>query len=349
MASAIELQADFVSDLRLAKRRPNENANEKRPAGDDDPSNFFRFLCHLTSSHRFEISRDNVGGFSRKSSLRWFFSYVDAPRDFSLNVRFDIRRNAGHGRNLLKVARCEIRKKSHDRAKRSMSVPHKREAHVVMARPLRMLGNCSDHACRCTALREHLQYLALRKEGITERRHRRLGMSFLNDRACDARRAAAGQCQFLPNRKLRNFADQEFFSKTTRFSLRRRREADLNKIENEKLANDRIGDTRRSVRMLSNREPHGFRLEPPRILSERGDDSSREIEALKKKLDVGLVQRRIFKKSEQNSFVYMMNESGDFLCRRLPRPRRISSGISWHLPRGAPPSEQGLPQPPPEM
>lgn len=78
--------------------------------------------------------------------------------------------------------------------------------------------------------------MGLVEERIIESERGRVRMALGKHSAGDASRAAAPKRQFLPDGKMRESLEYDFFGDAANFSGRGRRQADLNQIEDKELA-----------------------------------------------------------------------------------------------------------------
>ena len=111
-------------------------------------------------------------------------------------------------------------------------------------------------------------------------------MPFLENSASDTRRAAAGEREFFPDGKMREALEKKFLGYAANFRGRRRKQTNLHKIKQKKLAEQGQGYAMGRSRMAREAQTHAFIFFPRRMRSNRAEERRGKIEAFEQNANV---------------------------------------------------------------
>jgi hypothetical protein len=139
--------------------------------------------------------------------LRGFFGLADALLDFGLKILAEAFGDDARRREFAEVGDGEFGKIGEDGRERGAGMADEREADVIALRPLAVVRDRLDYADGEAVEREGFQDLGFVEIGIVEDNGENLRMTLGEESAGYASRAAAGECELLSERELREARD----------------------------------------------------------------------------------------------------------------------------------------------
>jgi len=140
------------------------------------------------------------------------FGGAHAAQDFGLKIASQIFGEDSGIREYAKIRDGEVGQKGEHGGERRRGIAHKCEAHVIGLGPFAVAGDGLHDAKRSFFVREGLEHLGLRQEGIIEGDGQDIRVAFRDKRANNVRGTAAGKSNLLAQGQLREACNDLGFS-----------------------------------------------------------------------------------------------------------------------------------------
>ena len=165
------------------------------------------------------------------------FGEAHTALDFGLEITAEIFGDDAGSGEFAKIRNGEMRQEGEDSGERRVGIADEREAHIVGLRPFAMIGDRLDDAEGSLFARQSFQNLGFREEGIIESNGEDVRVAFSNERARNARRAAASEGNFLAEGQLREARYDLVFGNALEFRGGDGGKRELNEIHEVDIAN----------------------------------------------------------------------------------------------------------------
>lgn len=233
------------------------------------------------------------------------FGGAHAALDFGLKIAAQIFGDDAGIREYAKIRDGEVGQEGQHRGERRGGIAHKGEAHIVGLGPFAVTGDGLHDAKRSFLVRQGLENLRFREEGIIEGDGQDIGVAFRDECAGDVRGSAARESNLLAQRQLREARNDLGFGEAPELHGGGGRKGELDEIHEVDVAQQAQGDEPRGTRMKKQRALDGVAFQEIFAGADVFEYFRGKVLAGKKQAKLGVIQGRI------------IEERGEHLGRRV--------------------------------